>query len=89
MPRNNLLDRALYAADPASGFITAATLVRPDKKIEGVKLKSLKRRFKEKSFAKGANREQMATCTELGLELDEFLTICLESMQKVADELGL
>lgn len=89
LERNSLLDKALYAADPTSGFITAAALVRPDKKIAEVKLKSLKKRFKEKAFAKGASREQMATCTELGLELDEFLTICLKSMQKVADELGL
>lgn len=89
LARNSLLDKALYAADPTSGFITAAALVRPDKKIAEVKLKSLKKRFKEKAFAKGASREQMATCAELGLGLDEFLTICLGSMQKVADELGL
>lgn len=89
LKRNTLLDKALYAADPTSGFITAAALVRPDKKLAEVKLKSLKKRFKEKAFAKGASREQMATCAELGLELDEFLTICLGSMQKVADELGL
>jgi len=54
-----------------------------------VQLKSLKKRFKEASFARGANREQMATCSELGLELDEFLTIALESMQQMASELGL
>ncbi len=85
----SVLDRALYAADPVSGFITAAALVRPDKKLEGVKLKSLKKRFKEKAFARGANREQMASCRELGLELDEFLSIALESMKKIAPELGL
>lgn len=89
LDRISLLDKALYAADPTSGFITAAALVRPDKKLEGVQLKSLKKRFKEKAFAKGANREQMVTCSELGLELDEFLTICLESMKKVAEDLGL
>jgi putative nucleotidyltransferase with HDIG domain len=89
LKRNSLLDKALYAADPTSGFITAAALVRPDKKLAEVELKSLKKRFKEKAFAKGANREQMAACVELGLELDEFLNICLESMKKSANQLGL
>ncbi len=89
LPRVSLLDKALYAADPLSGFITAAALVRPDKKLEEVQLKSLKKRFKEKAFAKGANREQMQTCTELGLELDEFMDIALQSMKKIAPELGL
>lgn len=89
LERISLLDKALYAADPTSGFITAAALVRPDKKLAEVQLKSLKKRFKESAFAKGANREQMALCSELGLELDEFLSICLASMQESAEELGL
>ena len=54
-----------------------------------MELKSLKKRFKEPSFAKGARREDMLTCSELGLELDEFLEIGLEAMKEVADELGL
>ncbi len=83
------MDKTLYAADPVSGFITAAALVRPDKDLRDVQLKSLKKRFKEKAFARGASREQMATCSELGLELDEYLTIALESMKKIAAELGL
>lgn len=89
LPRLSLMDRALYAADPMSGFVTAAALIRPDKKLENVALKSLKKRFKEKSFAKGANREQMKTCEELGLELEEFMTISLESMKKIASQLGI
>lgn len=89
LERKTILDHALYAADPVSGFITAAALVRPDKKLAEVKLKSLKKRFKEKAFARGANREQMATCSELGLELEEFLTIALESMKNIAPEIGL
>lgn len=83
------LDKALYAADPTSGFITAAALVRPDKKLAEVQLKSLKKRYKEKAFAKGASREQMASCTDLGLDLEEFLLISLESLKKRADLLGL
>ncbi|WP_268873627.1 HD domain-containing protein [Syntrophomonas wolfei] len=89
LKRLSLLDRALYAADPVSGFITAAALVRPDKKLAEVQLKSLKKRFKEKAFARGASREQMASCSELGLELDEFLSIALESCKKIAPQLGL
>lgn len=89
LERISLLDKALYAADPTSGFITAAALVRPDKKLAEVQLKSLKKRFKESAFAKGASREQMALCSELGLELDEFLSICLESMKASAEDLGL
>jgi len=89
MERRSVLDKALYATDPVSGFITAAALVRPDKKLAEVQLKSLKKRFKETAFARGANRDQMDTCTELGLERDEFLNIGLESMKKIADQIGL
>lgn len=89
LERKSLLDKALYAADPTSGFVTAAAMVRPEKKLEKVELKSLKKRFKEKAFARGCNREQMATCAELGLELDEFLSIALASMKKCAAEIGL
>ena len=89
LERKNLLDKALYCGDPASGFITAAALVRPDKQLVNVELKSLKKRFKEKAFARGANREQMATCNEIGLELEEFLNICLASMKQIAPDIGL
>lgn len=89
LPRLSLLDRALYAADPVSGFITAAALVRPDKKLAEVQMKSLRKRFKESAFARGASREQMDTCSELGLEREEYLQIALVSMQRIADQLGL
>jgi putative nucleotidyltransferase with HDIG domain len=83
------MDRALFACDPLTGLVIAAALIRPEKKLELVTLKSLKKRFREPSFAKGARREDIATCSELGLELDEFLEIGLEAMKEVADELGL
>ena len=83
------LDRALYCADPLTGLITAAALIRPDKKLAGLEAKSVKKRFKEKSFAAGANREQIARCSELGLELDEFIELGLTAMQEIADDLGL
>lgn len=88
VPRESAMDHALWCADPTTGFITAAALVRPDKDITGVQLKSLTKRWKEKSFARGANREQMAVCVELGLERDDFLALSLAAMQARAAEIG-
>ena len=89
VPMETMLDKALFCADPLTGLITAAALVRPDKKLEGVEAKSVRKRFKEKSFAAGANREQIARCSEIGLEIDEFIELGLKAMQGVADDLGL
>ncbi len=89
IPLETKLDKALFCADPLTGLIIAAALVRPDKKLAGVEAKSVRKRFKEKSFAAGANREQISQCTELGLELDEFLALGLEAMKEIADDLGL
>jgi len=88
-PRESMMDKALWCADPTTGFIVAAALVRPDKSLAGVKVSSLTKRWKEKAFARGASREQMAGCEELGLARDEFLGIALASMQQRASELGL
>jgi putative nucleotidyltransferase with HDIG domain len=87
--RESLMDKALYAADPVTGFIVAAALVRPDKSLAAVEVSSLKKRWKEKAFARGASREQMASCAEFGLDRDEFLALSLAAMQAHADELGL
>jgi len=83
------MDRALFACDCLTGLITAAALIRPEKKLGLVKLSSLKKRFKEPAFARGARREDIMTCSDLGLELDEFLELGLNAMQEVSDELGL
>jgi uncharacterized protein len=88
-PRESPMDRALWCADPTTGFIVAAALVRPEKDLAGVAVKSLKKRWKESAFAKGASREQMAGCEQLGLERDEYLQIALEAMQARASEVGL
>lgn len=82
-------DIALYCADPTTGFIVAAALVRPDRSLAAVEVRSLKKRWKEKAFARGASREQMATCERLGLTRDDFLALSLGAMQARADELGL
>ncbi|MDO8848091.1 MAG: HD domain-containing protein [Coriobacteriia bacterium] len=89
VPRESLMDRALYAADPTTGFIVAAALVRPDKSLANVELRSLLKRWKEKAFARGASREQMAACEELDLTREEFLELALSAMQARADEIGL
>ena len=83
------LDKALFCADPLTGLITAAALVRPDKKLAGLEVKSVSKRFKEKSFAAGVNRQQISQCSEIGLELDEFIELGLVAMQGIAAELGL
>ena len=87
-PIESDMDKALWCADPTTGFIVAAALVRPEKDLAGVAVKSLKKRWKEGAFAKGASREQMAGCEALGLQRDEFLEIALTAMQARASEIG-
>jgi len=89
IPLETKLDKALFCADPLTGLITAAALVRPDKKLASVEAKSVRKRFKEKTFAAGADREQIASCRELGLELDAFLELALKAMKGIAQDLGL
>ena len=89
VPCETEMDKALFCADPLTGLITAATLVRPDKKMANLEAKSVQKRFKEKGFAAGANREQIARCSELGIELDEFIELGLKAMQGIAPGLGL
>jgi len=88
-PIESRMDRALFAADPLSGLIVAAALMHPEKKLSAMDAGFVLRRFKEKSFAAGANREQIMTCSELGLELEKFVEICLQGMVDKSDELGL
>lgn len=87
--RDNTIDKAIYAADPITGFITAITLVYPDKKISSVKVKSITKRMKELRFAAGANRDAMKSIEEVGISFDEFAKLSLEAMQNISNELGL
>jgi len=87
--RKTLMEKCIYAADPVTGFIVACALMHPTKSLKGLDLGFLKRRFKEKRFAKGASREQMKSIEETGLSLDEFLDLSLKSMQEISEELGL
>ncbi len=89
-PRNTLMAKAVYAVDELTGLIVAAALVRPDKKLEGLTIQSVMKRFRETSFAKGANRDQIKTCqTELDIPLEEFVSITLKAMQENSKDLGL
>ena len=89
VPRGTKLDKALFCVDPLTGLITAAALVHPDKKLAGLETKSIMKKFKEKGFATGANREHISLCSELGLELEEFIQLGLEAMKRIAADLGL
>ena len=85
----NDMDWAIYAIDPLTGLIIAATLMHPTKKLKEIDLDFLKRRYKEKSFARGAKREEIEECRNIGLELDQFLSLCLSAMQGIDRDLGL
>jgi len=88
--RDNLMEKAVYAADELSGLITAVTLVRPDRKLSSVTVESVMRKFPQKNFAAGAKREQILACEkELNIPLEEFVSIALKAMQGIAQELGL
>ena len=83
------MDWALYAVDPVTGLIVAAALMHPSKKLANVEVPFIMKRFKEKRFAAGANREQIQTCRRLGLSLEDFTGHCLKAMQGIAADLGL
>jgi predicted hydrolase (HD superfamily) len=72
-----------------SGFVKAVAQIYPDKKIASVKHKSVRKRFAEERFAKGANREYMSAIERTGLTLDDLIDIALEEMGAIADQIGL
>ena len=86
----SLMAKALFCVDPLTGLIVAATLVLPSRKINDLSAESILKRFKEKAFAKGANREIIQKCEEyLNLSLEEFINITLSSMKEISNELSL
>lgn len=89
-PRESLLDKALLACDELTGLIIACSYVRPDKDVRGVKLKSVKKKWKDKAFTAAINRaENMEFIEELGVDFDEHVTRVLEAMQDAAEEIGI
>jgi putative nucleotidyltransferase with HDIG domain len=87
--RETVLQHALAASETVTGLIVAAALVRPDRRLAEVKVSSLRKRMKEKAFARGARREVIMECEQAGFELDIFLALALEAMQGISDLLGL
>ena len=83
------LDKALIAADAVSGLIIAAALVMPSKKLADVKIKTVRNKYKDKSFAAGCERKRIDLCEDIGLDLDKFLELSLFSLKNISDELGL
>jgi putative nucleotidyltransferase with HDIG domain len=83
------MDWAIYSIDPLTGLIIAATLMHPDKKLAAVDLAFVQNRYKEKGFARGARREEIEESRNLGLELPEFIAVCLEAMKGISADLGL
>jgi predicted hydrolase (HD superfamily) len=90
VPRVTHLDKALFACDELAGFLTACALVKPTKAIADVEVAGVRKKMKDKAFARGVNREDMIQgAAELGVELDAHIAFCLDAMKKRAGELGL
>ena len=89
VPCRNRLDWALYTVDPATGFVVACALMHPEKKLDAIDAAFMMRRFGEKRFAAGAERGNIAACSHLGFELEEFLVLVRDGMLTIRDELGL
>lgn len=83
------IEYALLAADPMSGFISAIAKGYPDKKLKSVKVSSILKRFKEKRYARGANRDYMKAIENTGITLEEFATLSLEALIEIDNILGL
>jgi putative nucleotidyltransferase with HDIG domain len=89
LTRTRPIHFALSAAETVTGMIVATTLVYPDKKLSSVKPKSVRKRMKQKEFARAVNRDQIMMCEEIGIPLDDFIVISIEAMKKISDRLGL
>ena len=89
VPCESPMDWAIYSIDPLTGLIIAAALMHPEKKVGRLDLEFVKRRYKEKSFAKGARREEIEECRKIPMELDDFISLCLLAMQGIDTDLGL
>jgi len=90
VPRDTLMARTLFAVDELSGFLTACALVRPDKSIAEVKIKSVKKKLKDKAFARGVNRDDVRQgVEELEVDLGEHIAFVRDAMATISDQLEL
>ncbi|MBA7494245.1 hypothetical protein ES702_04820 [subsurface metagenome] len=88
MPETKM-EKALIACDAISGLLVACALVMPSKKLAEVKVKTVKKKFKDKDFARGADRERMLFCEKIGVPREKFFEIALDGLKKYAAEIGL
>lgn len=90
VPRRSLMAKALFACDELTGLIVATALVRPNKKLAEVDVEAVKKKWKDKSFARGVNREEIEQgAQELNIPLDEHIDFVIKAMQGIAPQLGL
>jgi predicted hydrolase (HD superfamily) len=89
-PRLSHLDKTLFACDELAGFLTACTLIKPSKSIRDVEVPGVRKKLKDKAFARGVNRDDVLNgAAELGIDLDQHIAFCLTAMQRDAEALGL
>jgi putative nucleotidyltransferase with HDIG domain len=90
VPRESPMEKVLFACDELAGFITACALVKPGKSLAEVEAKSVRKKMKDKAFARSVNRDDIVNgARDLGVDLDEHITFCIEAMKGIASELGL
>lgn len=89
LERNTEFQHALAAGETITGLIVATTLVYPDKKLQSVKPKSVRKRMKTKAFAASVKRENIMECEKIGIPIDEFIIICVDAMKSISDKIGL
>ena len=90
VPRETPMEKTLFACDELAGFITACALVKPGKSLSEVEAKSVRKKMRDKAFARSVNREDIVTgAAELGVELEEHIGFCIEAMKGIAEKLGL
>ena len=88
--RDKPMEKALFACDELAGFITAVALIKPGKSLDEVDAKSVRKRMKDKAFARKVNRDDIIQgAADLGVDLDEHIAFCIEAMKSIAKELGL
>ena len=88
--RDSLLEKSLFACDELSGFISACSLVKPSRRVSEVDVKTVRKKMKDKAFARSVSREDIVNgAAELGIELDEHIDFCVRAMQDNAEEIGL
>ncbi len=88
--RDTPMEKALFACDELAGFITAVALVKPSKSLAEVDAKSVRKKMKDKAFARSVNRDDIVNgARDLGVDLDEHIAFCIEAMKGIGDKLGL